>query len=675
MSPSATDALVRKLTGRHRYVSDLATDADLHAALVYVRGPGALTVPPAHRLRSRLPSGVQVLTAAELPPGVAAENSLLGSAAAYPGQPVAIVVADTPARARAVARSAEAELGTVLVATAGEPGGPVELLVDEGPAAGGDRDWLTVEHTVRVAPAAHAALESRAAVAVPLPGHRVQVHTNAQDPQSVAEQVRRQLGDPGLDVVVTKHDEGGAFGGKQDPWWEPVLCWLALTRRASVSLCPRPWEHLLAGPSRHGFEVTAGVSVDPGSLAVCAWRLDVAIDSGDGANHVRSIAMTVLDTFRTMLPAAAHTFTARSVHSVRPPGTAYRGYGVPWALAAFDVALRKASGRLGCPKERLLAALCAAAPGVFRPPLLDRLAPLPVRPWASTGVSVAALATGMPGHPDDVSGCRLTLTADRRALVVTGSPDGGTGSHAGLRAGAGRLCGVPADRVDVAVDAALVDGGKRAQRSTYMSVLAVRDAYRTACECLRDQLAERFGTPVSTVRTAGGVLLEPRGGPRLPVVDWLARLGVTVTADGRAANTEPPLSSAACRVSIVDDGGVPGVDALAMVVDAGRIAAADGAFGQVYGGIGWGIGSVLVEGGRWNPQWTLREHGVTRSGDLPRVLDVRLFDRVDRYDRLPHGIGEVPMLPVVGALADALYQLRGDQECTTLPDAPGWRQR
>lgn len=671
--------LAAKLTGRQRYVSDLALDADLHAALVFVRGPGPVVVPPAERLRAQLPSGVLVFTAEDLPhamstarePAGGPERALLCRDIAYPGRPVAFVLAESVARARAAARRAEEALIHGPAVGPRQGGEPVEVLV-RARSSTSEAGLVTATHTVRVAPAAHSALESRAAVAVPGPGHRVEVHTNAQDAQAVAEQVRSGLGASGPEVVVVKHDEGGAFGGKQDPWFEPVLCWLAITHGTSVSLCHRPWEHLLAGPSRHQFEVTAELSVDPASLAVRRWRLAVTIHSGDGVHHVRSIANTVLDTFRSWLPSAAYEFVAEVVRSCRPPGTAYRGCGVPWAVAAFDVALRKAADLLGQPKERLLSVLVAGAAQAFRPALLRRLAAVPVRPGAVTGVSVAALATGLPGHPDDVTTCLLTLTPDRRVLIVTGNPDGGTGSHEGLRAYAGRLCGVPVDRVEVSVDPALADGGKRAQRSTYMSALALRAAYRTACARVGDLLASRFGAPVEIRGTAGGVLLAPRRGPELPATAWLSRLDLTMTAHGDATNTEAPLSSAACRVSVVDDDGLARVDALALTVDAGRIAVSHAAFGQAYGGIAWGIGSALVEGAAWSPRRTARAHGYVRSGDLPRTIDVRLLDRTDRHDRLPHGIGEVPMLPVVGAVVDALYQLRGERDNTALPELPEW---
>ena len=107
------------------------------------------------------------------------------------------------------------------------------------------------------------------------------------------------------------------------------------------------------------------------------------------------------------------------------------------------------------------------------------------------------------------------------------------------------------------------------------------------------------------------------------------------------------------------EGGVPIVDRVLAVVDCGIVVNPDAATNMVEGGSIDGIGHALYSGLTFKDgrpeQTNFDSYRLIRHGDAPKNIEVHFIDNgID-----PTGLGEPPFPPIIGAVANALYQATG----------------
>jgi carbon-monoxide dehydrogenase large subunit len=261
---------LRFLTGRGRYVADLAFEGELHCA--FVRSPHAhARIAGIDTRAARAAPGVAaVFTGADLAadgvgpmaplwriPGANGTRmnepprwALARDRARHVGEPVAMVLAATREQALDAAERVEVEWvplpAVVDVRDAAQPGAP--QLHDEAPGnlvvrfqrgdpAAVDAAFARARHVVAVDLVNHriacAAIEPRAVAAIAsasggLDGHEVTIWSATQVPHHIRRLVAEQLGLPESSVRVIAPDVGGGFGtkGKHYPE-ETALAWAA----------------------------------------------------------------------------------------------------------------------------------------------------------------------------------------------------------------------------------------------------------------------------------------------------------------------------------------------------------------------------------------------------------------------------------------------------------------
>jgi CO/xanthine dehydrogenase Mo-binding subunit len=96
--------------------------------------------------------------------------------------------------------------------------------------------------------------------------------------------------------------------------------------------------------------------------------------------------------------------------------------------------------------------------------------------------------------------------------------------------------------------------------------------------------------------------------------------------------------------------------------------------GQIYGGIAQGIGWALLEGLEYDENGqllttTLMDYALPHTGDVPTItsLLVEIPSQAGPYGA--KGVGEPPVVPVAGAIANAIYDAIGVR-VTELPMTP-----
>ncbi len=228
--PLPHDAAPLHVTGMARYVDDIPAPAGaLHLAFgLSTVAHGRIMAMDLSAVRAA-PGVVAVLSADDLPdmpdcsPSTHDEPLLAVGTVHYVGQPVFLVVADSHLAARKAAR-----LGKVSYEE-----WPALLTVDQALAAnsrfeGGPVVWARGDAAAAIAGAAHVVegrmevggqehfyLEGQVAMAVPLEGGDMLVHSSTQHPTEIQHKVAHALHLPMSAVRVEVRRMGGGFGGKE----------------------------------------------------------------------------------------------------------------------------------------------------------------------------------------------------------------------------------------------------------------------------------------------------------------------------------------------------------------------------------------------------------------------------------------------------------------------------
>lgn len=274
---------------------------------------------------------------------------------------------------------------------------------------------------------------------------------------------------------------------------------------------------------------------------------------------------------------------------------------------------------------------------------------------------------------------RVRVAANGIVLVQSGTQDLGTGTYTVMSQVAADTLGIPVEQVrfelgDSTLPPAPVSGGSSTVPSVAPAVLA-------ACQAVRDkifELARRdaqlawHDVPASALRLENGSVVAPGGSVR--IADLLAHAG----QDAVEAEAGAALEDSAKRYSrhafgaqfaevLVDpDLGTIRVNRWVGAFDAGQVLNSKTAHSQLIGGITYGIGMALLEETHVDAETgrivnaNIAEYLVPVNADLPDIQAV--FVANDERTSNPLGvkrIGELPMVGVAAAIANAVYHATG----------------
>jgi len=350
--PLPHDAAHLHVTGRARYVDDIPTPGEaLHLAFGLSQvARGTITSMDLGAVRAA-PGVVAVLTAADLPaandvsPAAHDEPMLAEAEICYLGQPLFLVVATSHLAARKAARLA--------VVSCVEHG--ALLSIDDAMAANsrfedGPRIYQRGDAAAAIAGAAHVVagsieiggqehfyLEGQAAMAVPLEGGDMLVHSSTQHPTEIQHKVAEALGESMNAVRVVVRRMGGGFGGKESQGNAlAVSCAVVarLTGRPAKMRYDRDDDMTITG-KRHDFRITyrAGVGDDGAIAGVefvqyarCGWSLDLSLPVADRAMLHADNAY--------FLPACR--IESHRLKTNTQSATAFRGFGGPQGMVGIE---------------------------------------------------------------------------------------------------------------------------------------------------------------------------------------------------------------------------------------------------------------------------------------------------------------------------------------------------
>jgi len=700
---------VLKVTGEFAYASDLWLDDMVWGATL--RSPH-----PAARIRAidvgpalAMPGVLAALTHHDVPGtkfyGLerADQPVLAMEQVRYQGEPVAIVAADHPERARRAAAAIKVDYEVVEAVTdpwraAFDPDcpkvHPQGNVVRHQPVRVGSvfEAPVVVRGEYEVGMQDQAFLGPESGLAVPAADGGVDLYIATQWLHVDRDQIAPCLGLPPEKVRLTLAGVGGAFGAREDLSMQIHACMLALRTGRPVKMVYGRREsffgHVHRHPARMRYE--HGATRDGRLVYV---KAEILLDGGAYCSSTPAVVGNAASLGVGPYEVANVAVDVYGVYTNNPPCGAMRGFGAVQACFAYESQMDRLAQACGLsPVEvrrrnavsqgsRLITGQVIDSPAPLAA-MLTRLEALPLPQRRADdqrdlpgGVSQTTRGEGVRrgvGYGvgiknicfsegfDDYSTARVRVElagGEPHVLVHTAAAEVGQGlvtvqaQIARTELGIDRVTVAPAD---TSVGSA---GSSSASRQSYMTGGAVK----AACEAVRERLAELSaehpGLSLAELLEVTGPIEETREFRHRP----------TYPMDPLTGQGDSHVQLALCvHRAVVDvdvELGLVKVVELAAVQDVGRILNPQALEGQIHGGSAQGLGLALMEeiqvagGVVRNPSFT--DYLIPTILDVP-PMPLTILENPD--PAAPYGLrgaGEPPTLSSTPAIVAAIRDATG----------------
>jgi CO/xanthine dehydrogenase Mo-binding subunit len=503
--------------------------------------------------------------------------------------------------------------------------------------------------------------------------------------------VAKLLGVDIANIRAMPAEIGGGFGGKTLVYLEPLA--LALSKK-----CGRPVKMQMtreevfraSGPtSGAAMEVKIGAKKDGTIVAakhVLKYQAGAFPGSPIGPGCMCGFAMYDIPNIEVI---------GYDVVSNRPKVAAYRAPGAPIASYAVESAIDDLARKLG--KDPIaLREQNAARNGTkthYGPTHqnIGFLATLeaakssahwksPLKPGQGRGI-----ATGFWFNIGGESSAAVHVAEDGSVSAVSGSPDIG-GSRASIGMMVAEVLQVPAERVRTIVGDTSsigfthVTGGSRVTFATGMAATMaaekVVDQLKTRAAAIWDITPDAVDWRDGAAHPAGtnAGAFEPLTMAEIALK--AARTGGPISSEVsvNAQGAGPGFGAHICDVTVDKETGQVTIDRYTAVQDVGRAIHPSYVEGQIQGGAAQGIGWALNEeyiydknGKMDNPGFL--DYRCPVASDLPLIEAIMVEVPNPRHPFGARGVGEVPIVPPMAAVANAIRDAIG-LRMTSLPMSP-----
>jgi CO/xanthine dehydrogenase Mo-binding subunit len=705
-----------KVTGRAMYGADHAMAGQLHGRIKRSPHAHARIVSIDTKKARALPGVKAIVTGADFPDladvmhdggegvnnlGYVSNNIMAKKKVLYDGHAVAAVAALSPAIAEAALDLIEVKYEVlphvIDVEAAMAPGAPQihEGMEYEGRPSNiakryqfgrGDMDAAFASAEVIVegeytTEAVHQGyIEPHACVCSVGADGRAEIWASSQGAFMVRSMSALVAGIPVSNVRVTPAEIGGGFGGKTVVYLEPVALLLSKQAGAPVKMVMSREEVFRAtGPtSGASMKVRLGAKKD-GTLV--AADVDMRFQAGAfPGSPVSAACMTVLSCYD--LPAMR--IVGWDVVTNSPKVAAYRAPGAPIGAFAVESAMDDLALKLGqdpiafreknAARDGTVAAYGATLQNIGYVETLEGVRDHPnlkakLGPNQGRGVAV-----GFWFNFGGESSASIHLGDDGTATVATASPDIG-GSRASMAMMASETLGVSVDKIrpivadTSSIGHSMVTGGSR---TTFATGMAVIQATEKAIEELKRRAALTWDVPTETVEWKAGAAhcVDVKGEAKSLTLEQLtAAAGKTGGSIGAEVTLTAQGAGPGFAVHVVDVEVDPETGAVTILrytagQDVGRAIHPSYVEGQIQGGavqgIGWALNEEYIfdrDGKMENPGFL--DYRVPVASDLPMIDTVMIEVPNPKHPFGVKGVGEVPIVPPLAALANAVRAATG----------------
>ena len=550
-----------KVTGRARYAVDAVLPNMAHAAVVRSERAHAYISGIDRAEAEAAPGVIAVVTAGDLGHlglrfgHIVPDHCILAvDKVRYYGEPVAVVVAETPHQAAdaaelvwvdyedlpALTDAASALASDVLIheqsyVSDGEkfldvapvaPAASVDNAAHRGELAWGDVEAslavaATVVETTTTFPLVYGyAMETYNALADWQPGS-LHVVSTAQHPLMVRRELARMFSLPLAAVRVEVPYIGGGYGSKSYTKLEPLAAAASWAAGRPVKVTTDV-EGAMNTTRADGALVTVRTGFDSDARIV-ARDIDIRFDTGAYADNSPLVLTKSIN--RSFGPYRMPNLRVRGVaaYTNTSPASSYRGFGAPQAALAGELNMDMAADRLGIdPVELRRRNLLAPGDTIIdgkRPLDADLVADLDAvvaaleqhaaepAPGMLRGRAVAVTASDAGASPNSTT--QVRMHADGSVTLLVSSTEMGQGSRTALAQIAARELHVDLEAVAVGQSDTRFtpfEWTTGASRTTTIVGLAVQAACADLWDNLRQRAAESAGVPVDDVVVHDGLL-------------------------------------------------------------------------------------------------------------------------------------------------------------------------
>ena len=529
---------------------------------------------------------------------------------------------------------------------------------------------------------------------------RIYVWNSTQGPFEVRNSTAQVLGLSESEVRLTPMEIGGGFGGKFEPYGEPVAALLSKkTGKAVKVVMTRAEEFESTGPTSGAYMKVKMGATNDGTITAAHGYLAFEAGAYPGS-PVSAAAMCVF------APYDIENVVVDGFDVVmnKTKSAAYRAPGSTQAAMATESVVDEVAEKLGidpiefrlknAAKEGTRRADGVVFPRIGCIEVLEAMrehphykAPLE-GPNRGRGIAIGYWMNG--GNQSSVN---ISIHADGTINLIEGSPDIG-GTRASISMQAAEVLGIPAEDVHPTVvdtDSIGSTGGTGGSSVTFKAGWAAYEAANDVKRQMIDRAAVIWDISADSIELEGGVF-KSKADPELKMTfkELAAQLDETGGPIMGRGTVNPTGAGGAYAGNIVDvevdpETGKTEILRITAVQDAGKAIHPSYVEGQMQGGSVQGIGWAL------NEEYFMNDAGVMTNSTLldyrmPIALDVPMIDTVIVEVANPghpygvRGVGEVNIVPPPAAIANAIHKAHGVR-MDVLPMNPAaivdaiWRQK
>ena len=558
------------------------------------------------------------------------------------------------------------------------------------PEEGFKKADVIVEREFRTATVHQGYIEPHTATAMWGEDEKLTIWCSSQGHFQIRDLTSLVLGVPVSQIKVVPMEIGGGFGGKTVIYLEPVAAALSRKARRPVKISMGRAEVFEATGPTSGSFIRAKIGVDKEGMITAADITMIYEAGGFPGSPIVQACQCVLTPYNI----ADGRIEGYDVVVNKPKAAAYRAPGVPAAAFAVESVIDEICQKIGMdPLEFRVKNGSKEGSRRIPGPVLQTVGYLETLTAAmdtqhyksklegpNRGRGVAA---GFWFNGTGPACATASVNADGTVSLVEGSPDIG-GSRASMAIQVAEVLGIPAEDVHPTIgdtDAVGYTSLTAGSGATFKSGWAVYEAAHDIKQQLLQRAARIWDVDLENVEMINGEVSHTSDPElKLSFKQLAARLvGTGGPVMGRG-NVNPAGVGNAFAVHIVDvevdpETGKVEVLRYTALQDVGKAIHPSYVEGQLQGGVAQGIGWAL------NEEYVYSDSGEMANSSfldyrMPTSLDLPMIDTVIVEVANPghpfgvRGVGEVCIVPPMGAMANAIHNALGVR-MEVLPMSPG----
>jgi CO/xanthine dehydrogenase Mo-binding subunit len=547
--------------------------------------------------------------------------------------------------------------------------------------AGFQEAEITVERRYTTKPVHQAYIEPHACVVAVAADGQTTIWSSSQGQFMVRGYTSRIVGADIADIRAMPAEIGGGFGGKTIVYLEPVAYMLSKKSGRPVKMVMSREEVFRASGPTSGavVDVKLGAKKDGHIVAgQVVLKYQAGAFPGSPVNQGAMCAFAAYD-----LPNVS--VTGYDVLSNRPKVAAYRAPGSPISAYGVESCIDELAHELKMEPLKLRemngakdGTKAAHGPTWVNIGYLKTLEAArasehlntPLKPNQGRG-----LACGFWFNAGGESSAAVHVNEDGTVSVTCGHPDIG-GSRASMAMMVAEVLGVPFDRVrpvvgdTTSIGFSAVTGGSRV---TFAGGTAVTRSAERVVEELKKRAAVMWDISPEAVEWKDGKAFPagPNAGSFEPldlaaIAAKSGRTGGPISAEVQlnAQGQGPGFATHICDVEVDKETGRVKILRYTAIQDVGRAIHPSYVEGQMQGGVAQGVGWALNEEYIYDKDGRLENPGfldyrVPVASDMPMIETIMVEVPNPRHPFGARGVGEVPIVPPMAAVANAIYDATG----------------